>query len=291
MKEVDLGGMDVHFNEVGVTDRSIHYFNSPSDAAKKAYYHINSIGHFFCEAPYLVHRMCYNSFLAALVVDGCLILRKGACDIPVLPGGLMLVDCYQEHCYYTNGSCEFYFMHFAGPGCRELIELIYSNSGAIFAPPLGHPFLPMFQTMIELCSKSERPSEVDISVRLYTFLCELSRRKASHSDASQHEGEIEAIIKYIHEHLSEPLTLKQLARATNYSQGHFNRLFHLRTGISVYHYIMLCRIDQAKHLLHTTTNTIHQIGQAAGFPSDANFIRIFTKYTGYTPSSFRKTGL
>ena len=88
------GGMHVHFNEVGVTDRSTHYFCSPSDIARSAYCHTLSVGHFFCEAPYFLHRMRFDSFLAALVVDGCLTLRKGERDIPLLSGSLALLDCY-----------------------------------------------------------------------------------------------------------------------------------------------------------------------------------------------------
>lgn len=281
----------MHFNEIGVTDRSIHYFSSPSDLAREAYCHTLSVGHFFCENPYYLHRMRYDSYLAALVVDGCLTLRCPDRDIPVLPGGLMLVDCYKEHCYFAPDRCEFYFVHFAGPGCQELVEHIHGNNGQVLAPPLGKPFLPVLKMLLEMHAKSKRPSEVEIAKQLYSFLCELSRCHAQNLNLPKRESEMDSVIKYIHEHLAEALTLESLAQLINYSQGHFNRMFHMHTGISVYHYITLCRIDQAKHLLHTSTDSIHQIGQATGFPSDANFIRIFTKYTGYTPSGFRKVGL
>lgn len=281
----------MYFNEVGVTDKSVHYFSSPSETVRRAYCHTISVGHFFCESPYFLHRMRYDSFLAVLVIDGCLTFRKNGRDVPVLPGGLMLLDCWQEHCYYTPENCEFYFFHFDGPGCRPLVELIYSNNGDMLASPLGMDFLPVFQNLLELHEHSVRPSEFDVAVQVYHFLCELSRTQAQRSDASQREGDMDAVIEYIHEHLSEALSLEELARTTNYSQGHFNRLFRQRTGVSVYHYIMLCRIDKAKHLLHSSTDAIHTIGQLAGFPSDANFVRVFTKYTGYSPSAFRKMGL
>lgn len=280
----------MHFNEIGVTERSIHYFASPSDVARRAYCHAISVGHFYCEAPYFLHRMRYDSFLAALVMDGCLMLRKGGTDIPVLPGGLMLVDCWQEHCYYTKDYCEFYFFHFDGPGCRPLVELIFSNNGDVLASPLGASFLQTFQTILEMHELSARPSEVDIAVKIYQFLCELSTR-AQRGDARQRASNMDGVIEYIHEHLAEPLSLKTLARISNYSQGHLGRIFRMRTGISIYHYILLCRIDRAKHLLHTTQDSIHTIGQSVGFPSDANFVRVFTKYTGSSPSSFRKMGL
>lgn len=280
----------MRFNEVGVTDRSVHYFSSPSETVRHAYCHTISVGHFFCETPYFLHRMRYDSFLVVLVVDGCLTFRKNGRDIPVTPGGLMLLDCWQEHCYYTHESCEFYFFHFDGPGCRPLVELIL-GSGDLLAPPLGMSFLPYFQTILDMHEHSTRPSAIDIASQLYLFLCELSREQTQRGEAGQRDSNMDAVIEYIHEHLSESLSLDELAHITNYSQGHFNRLFRQRTGMSVYHYIMLCRIDKAKHLLHASSDSIHSIGQLAGFPSDANFVRVFTKYTGYSPSAFRKMGL
>lgn len=281
----------MYFNEVGVTDKSVHYFSSPSETVRHTYCHTISTGHFFCEFPYFLHRMRYDSFLAVLVIDGCLIFRKDGQDTSVLPGGLLLLDCWQEHCYYTPETCEFYFFHFDGPGCRPLVELIFSNSGNVLASPLGEPFLPFFRSILEMHEHSVRPSEFDVAERIYSFLCELSRTQAQRSDACRREDEMDAVIEYIHDHLSETLSLEELARTTNYSQGHFNRLFRQRTGVSVYHYIMLCRIDKAKHLLHASKDSIHTVGQLAGFPSDANFVRVFTKYTGYSPSAFRRMGL
>lgn len=281
----------MHFNEVGVMDNSIHFFSSPSEDVRHTYCHTLSTGHFYCEAPYFLHRMRYDSLLALLVMDGCLTLRRNDRDIPVLPGGLMFLDCWQEHCYYTKDRCEFYFFHFDTPNCRPLVDLIFANCGGLLAPPQGMPFLPIFQSILEMHEQNVRPPETEIAVLLYRFLCELSRTRAQRGDCAQDTSEIDAVLKYIHDNLAEPLSLEMLAHTMNYSQGHFGRLFRLRTGVSFYHYITLCRIDKAKHLLHTSNESIHSIGQRVGFPSDANFVRIFAKYVGYSPSAFRKMGL
>lgn len=281
----------MHFNEIGVTDSSIHFFSSPSRSVRATYCHTLSTGHFYCNAPYFLHRMRYDSFLAILVVDGCLSLRRQTRDIPVLSGGLLLLDCYQEHCYYTQDHCEFYFFHFDGPGCRSLVDMCIANNGGILTPPLGMPFLSTFKTILDMHGCNVRPPETHIAMLLYQFLCELSHTQAQLVKSASDCGEVNAVLEYIHNNLAEPLSLEMLARIANYSQGHLNRMFHLRTGVSVYHYIMLCRIDKAKHLLHTSNESIQSIGRQVGFPSDANFVRVFSKYVGYSPSAFRKMGL
>jgi len=282
----------MHFNESGIRGDSVHYFSMPSDALSGAFCHTVSAGHFFCEPPYYLHRMCYNSFLAILVVDGTLLFRRGGRDMPLRAGALVLEDCCREHCYYTEEPCEFYFFHFDGPGCHAAVEKIL-QCGGVVPSPHGSAFLPVFEEILNMHAASSPCTQdpYETAALIYRFLCATARASMERGGTAGGEDALDAVIAHVHEHLAEPMTIESLARMTNYSCGHFSRLFRRRTGLSVYRYITFCRIDRARQLLLTTADTVHQIGQTAGFADDANFVRIFEKYVGCSPASFRRMGL
>ena len=79
-----------------------------------------------------------------------------------------------------------------------------------------------------------------------------------------------------------------VAESVNWSQSHFSREFKAHTGYSPYEYIILRRIDKAKHMLTSTQMTVKQIAYHTGYNSEENFIHSFQKNVGLSPSLFRK---
>jgi AraC-like DNA-binding protein len=54
-------------------------------------------------------------------------------------------------------------------------------------------------------------------------------------------------------------------------------------------YIRKLRIDKAIQLLNTTTHSLTEIAYLTGFSDQSHFTRIFKKYTGKSPSAYKKT--
>ena len=89
-------------------------------------------------------------------------------------------------------------------------------------------------------------------------------------------------------HLFEPINVKAVAESVNWSQSHFSREFKAHTGYSPYEYIILRRIDKAKHMLTSTQMTVKQIAYHTGYNSEENFIHSFRSNVGIAPGLFRK---
>ena len=94
--------------------------------------------------------------------------------------------------------------------------------------------------------------------------------------------------EYIQENLDKNLTLQQIADVVNLSISHLNRLFQQSKGISVYQYVIRCRIDRAKQLLKQKKLTVAQIATQVGFCDQSHFSRHFKKFIGVTPKVFRQ---
>lgn len=95
-------------------------------------------------------------------------------------------------------------------------------------------------------------------------------------------------IEYIEGHLSEAILLDTLARQACMSKFHFCRVFKRRIGMSPMHFLVLRRIEKAKELLCQADHTISMVAFKSGFNDLSDFNHQFKKFTGLTPTAFRK---
>lgn len=98
---------------------------------------------------------------------------------------------------------------------------------------------------------------------------------------------IPAVIAYINEHLSEPLSLERLSEHFSVSKYHLIRKFKSYTNSTVYDYIISKRISLAKRLLREGASATNACMQC-GFSDYSNFYKSFQAKTGMTPAQFKK---
>ncbi len=101
------------------------------------------------------------------------------------------------------------------------------------------------------------------------------------------EYQLRKLFDYIHAHLSQDITLSEMAGVLNLSQYYFCRLFKQSTGVTPHQYLTRCRINQAKQLLLKTELTITEIAFEVGLTNHSSFTRLFRQYVGVTPKAFR----
>lgn len=99
---------------------------------------------------------------------------------------------------------------------------------------------------------------------------------------------IYAAEQYIHCHYNEDFSLDDLAAHVGLNASYLSRSFFKTTGKNVVGYVKDLRIAKAKELLLSTDTLIKSIGEAVGYPNHYYFCRIFKKYTGFSPSQYRR---
>ena len=97
-----------------------------------------------------------------------------------------------------------------------------------------------------------------------------------------------AIIKYIDAHYGNDLSLGEIADDLDYSPAYLSHLFKQESGQNFIDYLNTYRIEKAKQLLHDTDMQISEIAACTGFITRNTFNRVFKKYTGITPSEYKK---
>lgn len=93
---------------------------------------------------------------------------------------------------------------------------------------------------------------------------------------------------YIEENFSEDISLNELSKRFLTSQSSLVRDFKEFTGETVNNYIIKTRLSQAKYLLLNTDMSIKKISSEIGYKDQNHFSRIFKKFNGISPTSYRK---
>jgi AraC family transcriptional regulator len=93
--------------------------------------------------------------------------------------------------------------------------------------------------------------------------------------------------EYIEAHLEDAISLTDIAAVAQMSPDHFARLFKHATGRTPHQYLIMCRIERAKHLLMETTLPIIDISHQVGFTDQSYFSAVFRKHVSRTPKGYR----
>jgi AraC-like DNA-binding protein len=92
---------------------------------------------------------------------------------------------------------------------------------------------------------------------------------------------------YMQEHLSEPISLDDVAHAVGVSSFHFCKVFKRATGMTFTDYLGRMRVERARKMLLKAANRITEVAYEAGFQSLSHFNRSFRRVVGESPTEFR----
>jgi AraC family transcriptional regulator len=93
---------------------------------------------------------------------------------------------------------------------------------------------------------------------------------------------------YIEEHLHESIRVEALSAMANLSVTHFSRSFKRSFGETPHSYILRRRLEEARHLMLTTDDSLSQIALDCGFADQAHFTKSFRQGASQSPGAWRR---
>ena len=103
-------------------------------------------------------------------------------------------------------------------------------------------------------------------------------------------NELNQVINYIEDHLTDDLSLEMIAEYAGVSDYHFRKIFFYLSGLTLSEYIKNRKLSEAnKDLLHGEKVT--DVAFKYGYQSMDGFTRAFKKWSGVLPSEVIKKGI
>lgn len=92
---------------------------------------------------------------------------------------------------------------------------------------------------------------------------------------------------YILQHIQEPLQIKKLAHIFAVTPEYLSSRFAKVTGYSLKECILREKVREAAHFLRYTEKSLDEISCCLSFSSQSHFGKVFLKYQGMTPKTYR----
>src|SRR5215470_14446022 len=92
---------------------------------------------------------------------------------------------------------------------------------------------------------------------------------------SEYLDRIRRVLRFVQEHLDEPLAPNRLADVASLSTYHFHRIFSGLVGESLGEHVRRMRLERAAGELRRTDDQVVDIGLRAGYDAHEPFTRAF----------------
>lgn len=134
------------------------------------------------------------------------------------------------------------------------------------------------------------PDDLLLSRACNDTVVALLQRHMSTFTSSRRESrfDLEAIDRYIEQHLSQKISVTQLAGSVYLGESQFHSLFKEQMGITPHQYVLGKRIDVAKQLIEKGHLSLGQVAEFTGFSGQSAFTHTFSRLQGMSPSQYKK---
>jgi len=102
--------------------------------------------------------------------------------------------------------------------------------------------------------------------------------------------QVGAMAQHVRDHHRSPLRIADIAASAHLAPSHAMTVFRRTVGVTLGDYVAMCRVAEAQRLLLTTSLTVTEIAETAGFGSLSSFYAHVSAACGMTPREYRRQG-
>ena len=150
----------------------------------------------------------------------------------------------------------------------------------------GDQIKPLLQALEKALNEKEFGADLLSRAVFLQLMIEINRTTARkrYITASAGDSKIVSILQYLNLHLTEPLSIDELASRFYISKYHMMRRFKEETGYTIHSYIAEKRLLLARQLL-STGQPVTEVCYQAGYQDYSTFSRAYRKRFGASPSA------
>lgn len=232
---------------------------------------------FFIDRPYQHHYEHARPFCAlSYRLSGNAVFNRGTKDeITAKDGCIALVPSNLSYNIEATGEKLICIHFYPSVPLSDRIRCFHTENRKYFDRK--------FSEILEVWQKKPLAGRHECMSLFYRLIYMIEREYLAEKPDSP-AARIIAAAEYINEHLTENISIGDLADSASMSETYFRRLFTQKFGMSPVKYISKMRANFAKELLGTGCYSVSEIAARCGF-NDVNYFSLFMKkQTGLPPS-------
>lgn len=148
----------------------------------------------------------------------------------------------------------------------------YDNSSTLFRTILSHSQVPVSSNFA--------------TTGILYLLCSRFLTEAMHKFETT-DNRIRKALRYIRQHIDQPIGVDELSSFCCLSKDHFIRLFKKEMHLTPVRYINQKKIEKAQLKIITGNLSVKDIAYSLSLDNISYFNRLFKKYTGISPTQYR----
>ena len=187
--------------------------------------------------------------------------------------------------YESLDPIKYYTIHVTGYDAANILEKCGIPVGKLTDVRITRALIYHFENILALFPAREAYFNFILGVMVQSFFVMLALNIARDDNAI--EARIERSIKYIHDHITEPLSVKELAEMEFFSPSRYRAIFKTATGSSPVEYITEQRLRRACDLLEHGDLTLSQVAETCGYTDRLYFQRVFKRHINMTPGEYK----
>lgn len=271
-----------------IDSRSFWLATTPGAAQLEMPFVCTEAGTLFGREHFVTGRASKDSYLLVYTFGGAGYFTQAKRTVTLNHGQALLMDCRMPQIYGTSSTRGHWYhlwAHIEGIG----VEAMARRLGLPKLSPITLSetrMRPHFELLFDKIKTESVENSERMGIAVHTMLSELVMATARTSDAP--DDPVRLACAYVADHLAEPISVDDLARAGSVSASYLTRLFRQSLGTSPHDYLLRQRISQAKQLLIETNEPIGSIARQVGFSTESNFSYRFAKMCDITPRAYRK---
>ena len=217
--------------------------------------------------------------------------REGT-EIPVPAGHLVvyLPGVPQIYTYRPSEPCDQCWIHFTGSGAETLLRQCDLWDGFVYEVGALPNFRQQVLRMQQEIQLKKPHYNIVCGALLEELLVQIARYRTERPSLPQQklQAQFRKIIEEWNTDCTREVCIEEYARRCYLSSGYFIHRFREYTGLSPLAYRTRIRMEKAAELLVLTHWSIAEVAETVGYTNPMYFSRLFRKYMGCTPSTYKQ---
>lgn len=280
---------------------------------------VRMMGYVRYKEPWMHFSRQIDEFVLYVIKDGDMFIRENGIDYHLKRNDFFILEPGLLHEGYMKAACDYYYAHFSHSGMQRAADdtaameelsdkrrktmVSYNLDKEDPTDPVTYvpkhfsvgeiDFRQRLSAAVEEYDAREEHYRNRVSTMLHSFILDVAhehllREWTEKKQVTKAEVVAERLIRYMNQNYSKALNSSQIEELFDVNFDYINRIVSKMTGYTVFAYLNVLRINNAKQLIATTDLPFNEIAYYVGIEDRYYFSKLFKKLTGMTATQYYK---